>query len=71
MTEIPYFDLLLTFSGIEVSVTDYTMHMVADYCVEKPGEHLMGSGIKAEHINDDAIARCLDKLYLYHQQALD
>jgi len=40
-----------------------TLHMVPDYFAEKPVERLIGPGIKAEHINDDAIGRCLDKLY--------
>lgn len=40
-----------------------TLHMVPDYFAEKPVERLIGPGIKAAHINDDAIGRCLDKLY--------
>ena len=126
MTQIPYFDLLLTFGGIKVNVTDYTtksldhlglvsvlckelgvanfideripkqttqshithgellvamilnglgfvsrtLHMVPDYFAEKPVERLIGSGIKAEHINDDAIGRCLDKLYEHDVSSL-
>lgn len=27
-------------------------------------EHLLGSGIQASHLNDDRLARVLDKLYL-------
>ena len=121
MTQIPYFDLLLTFGGIKVNVTDYTtksndhlglvsvlckelgiaefideripkqltqsnithgqllvsmilnglgfvsrtLHMVPDYFADKPVERLIGSGIQANHINDDALGRCLDKLYEY------
>lgn len=119
MTQIPNFDLLLTFGGMKVNVTDYstksidhlglvsalckelgladfidqrlpktstqshishgellvamilnglgfvsrTLHMVPDYFADKPVDRLIGSGIKAEHINDDALGRCLDKLY--------
>lgn len=40
-----------------------TLHMVPDYFADKPVERLIGVGIKAEHINDDALGRCLDKLY--------
>ena len=40
-----------------------TLHMVPDYFSDKPVERLIGLGIKAEHINDDALGRCLDKLY--------
>ena len=34
-----------------------TLHMVPDYFAEKPVERLIGPGIKAEHINDDAMGR--------------
>jgi hypothetical protein len=37
--------------------------MVPDYFSDKPVERLIGAGIKAEHINDDALGRLLDKLY--------
>ena len=40
-----------------------TLHMVPDYFSEKPVERLIGPGIKAAHINDDALGRSLDKLY--------
>ncbi len=33
------------------------------YFKERPVERLLGKGIKAEYINDDALGRCLDKLY--------
>lgn len=121
MTQILYFDLLLTFGGLKVNVTDFstksidhlglvsvlckelgiaefiderlpkqqrqshithgqllvsmilnglgfvsrTLHMVPDYFADKPVERLIGMGIKANHINDDALGRCLDKLYEY------
>lgn len=119
MTQIPYFDLLLTFGGKKVNVTEFatksidhlglvsvlckelgiaefiderlpkqqtqchithgqllvsmilnglgfvsrTLHMVPDYFSDKPVERLIGPGINANHINDDALGRCLDKLY--------
>ncbi|RUR19718.1 DUF4277 domain-containing protein [Legionella sp. km535] len=37
--------------------------MYPDYFADKPVECLLGTGIKPEHINDDALGRCLDKLY--------
>ena len=40
-----------------------TLHMYPEYFAEKPVERLIGEGIKAEHINDDALGRCLDQLY--------
>lgn len=40
-----------------------TLHMYPEYFSERPVERLIGKGIKAEHINDDALGRCLDQLY--------
>jgi transposase len=40
-----------------------TLHIYPQYFKERPGERLIGKGIKAEYINDDALGRCLDKLY--------
>tara|TARA_B110000914_G_C15482562_1_gene456419 strand:+ start:93 stop:1700 length:1608 start_codon:yes stop_codon:yes gene_type:complete len=40
-----------------------TLHMYPEYFEGRPVERLLGQGIKAEHINDDALGRCLDQLY--------
>ena len=40
-----------------------TLHMYPEYFKARPVERLLGEGIKAEHINDDALGRCLDALY--------
>lgn len=40
-----------------------TLHMYPEYFAERPVERLIRKGIKAEHINDDALGRCLDQLY--------
>ena len=40
-----------------------TMHMYPQYFEDKPIERLIGPGIEASNINDDALGRCLDKLY--------
>lgn len=40
-----------------------TLHMHPEYFADRPVERLIGKGIKAEHINDDALGRCLDQLY--------
>lgn len=40
-----------------------TLHMYPEFFEERPVERLLGQGIKAEHINDDALGRCLDQLY--------
>lgn len=43
--------------------TGRTLHMYPEYFADKPVERLLGEGVKAEHINDDALGRCLDQLY--------
>ena len=43
--------------------TGRTLHMFSEYFEDKPLERLLGPGIQAEHINDDALGRCLDALY--------
>lgn len=40
-----------------------TLHMYPEYFEDKPLDRLLGKGIEAEHINDDVLGRCLDKLY--------
>ena len=40
-----------------------TLHMYPEYFADKPVERLLGEGVKAEYINDDALGRCLDQLY--------
>ena len=40
-----------------------TLHMYPESFADKPVERLIAQGIKAEHINDDALGRCLDALY--------
>lgn len=45
--------------------TGRTLHMYSQYFQDKPLERLLGEGIEASHINDDALGRCLDKLFDY------
>ncbi|MBF4317680.1 DUF4277 domain-containing protein, partial [Vibrio anguillarum] len=40
-----------------------TLYMYPEYFADRPVERLLGKGVKAEHINDDALGRCLDQLY--------
>lgn len=40
-----------------------TLHMYPEYFEDKPIERLIGQGIEASNINDDALGRCLDQLY--------
>jgi hypothetical protein len=37
--------------------------MYSQYFEDKPIQRLLGIDIKAEQINDDALGRCLDKLF--------
>ena len=43
--------------------TGRTLHMYSQYFDDKPLERLFGEEICAEDINDDALGRCLDKLF--------
>lgn len=50
--------------------TGRTLHMYSEYFKDKPLERLLGPGICPEHINDDALGRCLDALYDYGVSSL-
>ena len=50
-------------NGLGLGFVGRTLHMYPEYFTERPVERLLGKGIKAEHINDDALGRCLDQLY--------
>ena len=41
------------------------LYLVPQYFANKPVEHLLGSGIKAEMLNDDCLGRTLDWLYAH------
>jgi transposase len=43
--------------------TGRTLHMYSEYFESKPLDRLLGEGICADDINDDALGRCLDALY--------
>jgi transposase len=45
--------------------TGRTLHMYSEYFTNRPLDRLLGEGIAPEHINDDALGRCLDALYDY------
>jgi transposase len=40
------------------------LYLFSQFFEGKATEHLIGEGIKAEHLNDDRLGRVLDKLYL-------
>ena len=40
------------------------LYLFSKFFEGKPTEHLIGKGIKPEHINDDRLGRVLDKLYV-------
>jgi transposase len=49
--------------------TGRTLHMFSEYFRNKPVDRLIGEGVLAERINDDALGRRLDTLYEYcHRQ---
>jgi transposase len=41
------------------------LYLFEKFFVGKATEHLLGEGIKPEHLNDDRLGRILDKLYGY------
>lgn len=43
--------------------TGRTLHMYSEYFINKPLDRLIGEGVLSEHINDDALGRCLETLY--------
>jgi transposase len=40
----------------------HALHMYPEYFMDKPVERLLGEGVKAEHINDDALGKCIRKM---------
>lgn len=60
---ISYGQLLVAMILNGLGFVSRTLHMFPDYFADKPVERLLGADIKPEHINDDALGRCLDKLY--------
>jgi len=45
--------------------TGRTLHIYSEYFKDKPLDRLIVEGVLPEHINDDALGRCLDTLYGY------
>src|SRR5215472_9967748 len=41
------------------------LYLVPQFFADKPVEHLLGAGIRAEHLNDDCLGRTLDWLYAH------
>lgn len=60
---ISYGQLLVAMILNGLGFVSRTLHMYPDYFADKPVERLLGTGIRSEHINDDALGRVLDKLY--------
>src|SRR5438270_6552044 len=46
------------------------LYLVPQYFANKPVEHLLGAGIKAEMLNDDCLGRTLDWLYAHDRTKL-
>ena len=60
---ISYGQLLVAMILNGLGFVSRTLHMYPAYFADKPVERLLGAGIKPEHINDEVLGRCLDKLY--------
>jgi transposase len=41
------------------------LYLFSEFFESKPTEHLLGAGVKPEHLNDDRLGRALDELYEY------
>lgn len=50
--------------------TGRTLHMYSEYFEDKPLDRLIAPGILPEHINDDALGRCLDELFEFGVSSL-
>lgn len=46
------------------------LSLVPQFFADKPVEHLLGPGIRAEHLNDDCLGRTLDWLYAHNVTTL-
>ncbi len=46
------------------------LYLMPHFFKDKPVERLLGDGIEAEHLNDDALGRALDTIYAYGPEAL-
>src|ERR1051326_6829633 len=46
------------------------LYLVPQFFANKPVEHLLGPGIRAEMLNDDCLGRTLDWLYAHNVTAL-
>jgi len=40
------------------------LYMFPEFFEDKPCEHLIGKGVKAEYLNDDKLGRVMDKLFI-------
>ena len=41
------------------------LYLFSNFFKDKAVEHLLGTGVKAEELNDDKLGRVMDKLYKY------
>jgi len=46
------------------------LYLMPHFFKDKPVERLLGEGVAAEHLNDDALGRALDAIYAYGPEAL-
>ena len=46
------------------------LYLMPHFFKDKPVERLLGEGVAAEHLNDDALGRALDAIYAYDPETL-
>jgi transposase len=46
------------------------LYLMPHFFKDKPVERLLGEGVEAEHLNDDALGRALDVIYAYGPETL-
>jgi transposase len=46
------------------------LYLMPHFFKDKPVERLLGEGVEAEHLNDDALGRALDAIYAYDPEML-
>lgn len=61
--QVSYGQLFVAMLLNGLGFTGRTLHMYSEYFDDKPLSRLLGEGVEAAHINDDALGRCLDALY--------
>ena len=54
----------------DLGFVNRALYLIPHFFKDKPVERLLGEGVAAEHLNDDALGRALDAIYAYGPEAL-